>query len=343
MRRIPAHRWAILVAASIAIASPPAAAQQPTQQPTKEALDEARSRYERATQLYAEGDYKLAIIEFNRAYELAPNYKVLFNIGQVNFQLGNYAAARRAFEQYLKDGDKEIPAKRRAEVEKELIGLRNRTAHVTIVTDVEGAEITLDGNALGTSPLKDAVLVDTGQHTIAAKKQGRVAASRTLTLAGTDEVKIEFELPAEPPQVTASGGGSPIRERETIIEREKASSYVWVPWAITGGLAVGATVAGIFALGAADDLESEVDAPIGPGETAQTKRDAIDDAESKARNLAITTDVLAGAAVIAGGIAIVYTIVDASSDKGKTGANQPTTASVRVTAGPGRIALLGKF
>jgi len=341
MRLTLGRRWAFLLAATITFASPFAEAQQP-EKPTKEALEEARSRYERATQLYNEGDYKLAIIEFNRAYELAPNYKVLFNIGQVNFQLGNYAAARRAFEQYLKDGGNEIPAKRKADVEKELVGLRNRTAFVTVLTDVEGAEITVDGNAVGTSPLKEPVLVDTGQHTIAAKKTGRIAASRAVTLAGMDEVKIEFELPEEPTAVT--GGTNPaIRERETIIERDRASSYVWVPWLITGALAAGATVAGIFALSASDDLDTERGTPAADGQTPEQKQAAIDDAESKVRSLAITTDVLAGSAVIAGAIAIIYTISDATSAPKKSGSSNQSRRFIGVGAGPGSVTVVGKF
>jgi hypothetical protein len=343
MRVTQARRWAFLLAASITVATPYAQAQQAQQQPSKEALDEARIRYERATQLYAEGDYKLAIIEFNRAYELAPNYKVLFNIGQVNLQLGNYAAARRAFEKYLKDGGAEIPAKRKADVEKELVGLKNRTAHVTVVTDVEGADITVDGTTVGTSPLKDPLLVDTGQRTIAAKKQGRIGASRAVTLAGADEVKIEFELPEEPAAVTGGGTGPAIRERETIIERERASSYVWVPWLITGALAAGATVAGIFALGAADDLDTERGSPAEPGQTPEQKQAAIDDSESKVRNLAITTDVLAGSAVIAGAIAVVYTISDATSEPKKSGSRNQSRPSVGVGAGLGSVVVVGKF
>ena len=335
----PHHLAALLLGTALTVGSTAGLAQQPQGgAPSKEALDEARTRYERGTQLYGEGDYKLAIIEFNRAYELAPNYKVLFNIGQVNLQLGNYAAARRAFEQYLKEGGQEMQDKRRAEVEKELVSLKNRTAHITVVTDVEGAEITIDGNPVGVTPLQAPLLVDAGQHTVAAKKSGRMASSRAVTLAGTDEIKIEFELPAEATPVTANMV-SPIREKETIIQQGKAS-YVWVPWVITGVLAAGATVTGVFALTAGDDLEAERDAPIKEGQSLAQKREDVDNAQSKARNLAITTDVLAGSAVVAGAIAIIFTVSEANSSE-KTGNHRPS--NIRVGVGPGSVALAGKF
>src|SRR5262245_61950348 len=55
-------------------------------QPTPEILAEAKQRFDRGYELYEEGEYPLALIEFNRAYELVPNYKVLYNIGQVCIQ-----------------------------------------------------------------------------------------------------------------------------------------------------------------------------------------------------------------------------------------------------------------
>jgi hypothetical protein len=337
------NRAAVLLIASALTLSTNASAQQPSTgaAPTKEALDEARTRYERGTQLYGEGDYKLALIEFTRAYDLAPNYKVLFNIGQVNLQLGNYAAARRAFEQYVKDGAGEIPDKRKAEIEKELASLRNRTAHINVVTNVDGAEITVDGIPVGVTPLKDRLLVDAGQHTVAAKKVGRIAASRAVTLAGTDDIKIEFELPEEVTPVTPAGVGPPIGDKETPVERDEPS-YIWVPWVITGALAAGATVTGIFALSAADDLNTERDEPTTQAEMAQ-KRGTLEDAESKARTLAIATDVLAGSAVVAGAIAIIYTVSELNSGEQSSAGPRRPSPSVALGVGPGSVALRGKF
>src|SRR5688500_11544745 len=73
---------------------------------------EAQEHFQRARTLYDEGDFNLALIEFKRAYDISPNYRVLYNIGQVNIQLFNYAAARKALGQYLEDGGQEISSGR---------------------------------------------------------------------------------------------------------------------------------------------------------------------------------------------------------------------------------------
>ena len=83
--------------------------------------DEARARHMRGVELYNEGEYKLALIEFERAYAIAPSYKMLYNIGQVRAQLGHYAKATLAFERFLAEGGSRIAPDRVAEVERDIL------------------------------------------------------------------------------------------------------------------------------------------------------------------------------------------------------------------------------
>src|SRR5689334_21096548 len=54
--------------------------------------------------LFDQKDFPSALAEFERAYALAPEYRVLYNIGLVRFQLGDHAGAYEAFRRYLADG-----------------------------------------------------------------------------------------------------------------------------------------------------------------------------------------------------------------------------------------------
>lgn len=45
--------------------------------------DEARVHYAQGVDLYKDGKFEQASIAFERAYEIAPSYKILWNIGQV--------------------------------------------------------------------------------------------------------------------------------------------------------------------------------------------------------------------------------------------------------------------
>ena len=72
-----------------------------------------------------------ALVELRRAYELAPSYKLLFNIGQVHLQKSDYASALDSFERYLAQGGDKIARKRRREIEALVEKLRQRVAEVT--------------------------------------------------------------------------------------------------------------------------------------------------------------------------------------------------------------------
>src|SRR6187549_4072881 len=77
-----------------------APAASPSAPVSAEVLKEAGERYARGLALYGDGEFLLALVEFERAYQLSNNYKVLYNIGQVRIQLGRYAKAKEALEDY---------------------------------------------------------------------------------------------------------------------------------------------------------------------------------------------------------------------------------------------------
>src|SRR5688500_17904592 len=117
-------RWPGLVclAAMMLFAPSGVAAQPPTHDAPRlpqaggghdERAQEARTRYERALQLYNEGASEGALVEFERAYQLAPSYKLLYNIALIRLQLNDYAQALKAFQEYLAEGGTEIPSVRR--------------------------------------------------------------------------------------------------------------------------------------------------------------------------------------------------------------------------------------
>src|SRR5262245_643202 len=84
-----------------------------------DAVKQARDRFLRGVELYKEGSYDAALAEFTRAYELVPNYRVLFNIAQVQVERHDYAAALRFFADYLRQGAADVTSERREQVERE--------------------------------------------------------------------------------------------------------------------------------------------------------------------------------------------------------------------------------
>jgi hypothetical protein len=105
-----------------------------------------------AIKLLDEGDYRAALIEFRKAYELAPKYQVLFNIGQIQQQLHDYVQASRSFERYLAEGGAAIPQARRDELRKQVDELKHRIATLNLTSNVPGVDVLIDDEPVGATP-----------------------------------------------------------------------------------------------------------------------------------------------------------------------------------------------
>lgn len=334
---------------ALAVTAPPQGAEA---QPKPAAREEAGVRFRKGLELFKEGDYRAALIEFRRAYELAPNFAVLYNIGQVYFQLQDYAGALNALDRYLTEGGSQVPAVRRDEVKKDLEKLRSRVANLEITTNVPDAEISIDDVPIGKTPLPKPVLVSAGRHKVSASKEGRMPTTKVVDIAGTDTLRVSLELaetsgatvvtpptgetPPTPPEVPTDPPTAPPVVSTTSTAPppppDSGSSAPMVAgWALTGGFTVGAVIVGVLALGASSDLEAT-------RATGGSTREQLDDAHSKTVTLALVTDILAGAAVVAGGVSVYLTVVGSGSDK-KAQAN--STLKVGVT--PTGVRLLGSF
>jgi len=303
-----------------AATAPAAAASAP---PSAEVLKEAGERYARGLTLYGDGEFLLALVEFERAYQLSNNYKVLYNIGQVRIQLGRYAKAKEALEDYLKAGGTSLTAERTQAVNKDLLTLAERTASLNIVTSETGADISLDGKVIGTSPLDAPLIVDAGEHNLVLHKPGFYDAAQSVTLAGHDQLDLKIELKPIPvaTQVKTDTRTTPLTP--TKVSR----TPMYVAWGATGALAVTAGVVGYFGISKANDLDA-LRTQYG------ATRTELDNAQSSARTLLAITDVAAGLAVVAGGVALYLTLSHPSE--------RPST-SVAVGVAPGGLRLRASF
>jgi len=306
-----------LAAASVQAAGPGAG----TSAPTREAKEEAQRRFEAGKDLYEENDFRGALIEFKRAYQLAPHFKLLYTIAQVHYQLQDYAASLQAFEKYLADGGRDVPGPRRAEVEKEIERLKTRVAKVEIVCNKSGAEVAVDEVEVGTTPLSKPVVVSAGRRRISVSMKGKATVSRVVEFAGGDTTSMTIELQdddakAKPaPTATSTTPAAP--------PSRPVSTGAWIGWGVTGVLAAGTVITGVLALQSSKDLADERETPnVGSG--------ALNDASSKTSALALTTDILGAATIVAGGVSLYFTL------------KKPSNA-VQVGVGPAAVVVLGRF
>src|SRR5450759_2628312 len=173
-----------LLALSVAVTVPQAA--------RARAKEEARKHYDRAIELVDDAQLAEAIVEFQRSYDLTKHFSVLYNIGQVYVSLAKPVEAIAAYEGYLVGGGKNIPAARRAEVEKELARQKARLATLVFRIVPDGATIRVDGNEVGKSPLGQTMSAGIGEHVIAAAAEGHEPGEVKVTVAGEDRRTVEL-------------------------------------------------------------------------------------------------------------------------------------------------------
>ena len=272
------------------------------------ASDEASKRFRSGVAFFKSKDFSAAMVEFKRAYELVPNYSVLYNLGQTARELKDYALALTAYERYLREGDTKIQAARRKEVTTAIEELRGKVGKIKVVTNVSGAEIAVDDITVGASPLPESVVVNIGRRKVSATLRGYAPVQRVLDVAGQEETTATLDLTKiGPAKVEPSG---PVVSPPPPVL--KPPTVVWVMLSATGALAVATGVTGGLAVSARGGLQSELGKF--PGDPK-----AIAAAQGQTQTLAVTTDVLGGLALASAvTTTVLYLVAPRAAEKPKT-------------------------
>jgi len=287
-------------------------------------IEASRDHFNRGVEYVQDGDLKGALIEFKRAYAAAANYRVLYNLGQVENELRNYTEAQAYFQRYLKDGGDDIPAARRREVEALIAKLAGRIATLTIRSNVSGAEVFVDGVSVGKTPLAGPIRVSTGSRVLSAAASGKPRITQMVEAAGGESLAVQLRFPLERPEPQRAdfSASSPRRAEEST----GVHPAVWLGIG-SGALAVGA---GVMAYLASRDA-AKYDEAVQRKTTARE----LDELDSRARTKALVTDILLGATVVSTAI----TVIVATQVSGKP----DTQDRAQLSIGPGSISVRGTF
>jgi hypothetical protein len=321
-----AARLCLMLAALALPLEPVAMAQQPPS-------EEARARFKRGTDLFAEHDYRAALIEFERAYQLAPNWKVLFNIGQVQYLLQDYAGALVSFERYLREGGPNVPSDRRQTVRADVEKLKTRVAYVEVAVNEPGAEVLVDDVIKGTTPLAEPLVVSAGRRKLTVSKQGFAPATRIVDVAGGDAHKLSVELALIAPVPGGATNPSPPTPLPPPPD-EPGAEVPWAGWIATGVFATAAIVLGALAINAKNQF-SDTEGRLTSAEELQSKR-------AELLGFSIATDVMIGVTAISAGVSLYFTIVAVTGDNdAPSSRGVPPALGLRV--GAGQVAIEGRM
>jgi tetratricopeptide (TPR) repeat protein len=243
--RIARICWAIALAAGVlaaasgaAVAQPaPATSAQPA--PGNATLAAARRHFELGTAAFEARDYRTALRELESAVQLVPSAELWFDIARAHEELGEHAAARSAYERYLRDRvDVKDEAEVRARIER-LAQLEARAAaeqaqreasreqrelgSLTVHVSQPGALVSLDGRSLGRAPIDDPLSLAPGRY--------------RLDVVAPDRVPSRSEVDVSAGMLTAAYADLAPLTRDRPAARSRVAT--WIALALAGGAAIG--------------------------------------------------------------------------------------------------------
>jgi hypothetical protein len=263
---------------------------------------EAAKHFQRGVDLYNDGDFRGALVEFKKAYSTWPRANVLYDIGQTEYQLLDYASALRTMERYLAETGSTAPHRQDVEASVEI--LRGRVGRVA-VTSESGCDVTVDDQPAGTTPLDGPVLVSVGQRKIAVNCSGQRSVAKRVEVAAGETLPVELR-PAPMP-------GNLLRAATVPHETKKdepGKGY------ITGWIVSGVLVAGTIALGATTLVEQSKLSSL--RNSYPVAKADLDRQSSLTLGLAISSDILGAASLVAAGVSTYLTIKHHKFERGRS-------------------------
>ncbi len=232
----------------------------------------ARAAFIAGQDLFRAGKFEAAVTEFEKAYALKPHASIFFNIARCHEELGHVPAALKAYRTYLLQrpdaADREEVGLSIAALERKLKA-RN-LQQLMVVAEPAGSLVTVDGNALGKTPVFTEL--GAGDHTLRIEKTGLATISRTFTMSTQKSMQLSYvlqpagsDVPAvDSPAVSAAEPAHSASEAVRIETTGQVSReypwrrYAWIPVVATAAGAGAAAAGFVIAGNSARALDQEL-------------------------------------------------------------------------------------
>lgn len=147
-----------------------------------------------AVEEYSLGHWTEARFFFARAHALNPNARTLRGLGLTCYESRNYVEAIAYFNQALHSNEQPLTDKMRADITQLLAQAQQFVTRVIVTLDPTNAELEVD-NVARELPADHVVLLDPGEHELAASAAGFRPERHTLTAEG-GELRVDLRLQA---------------------------------------------------------------------------------------------------------------------------------------------------
>jgi hypothetical protein len=167
--------------------------------PSADDMREARRHFAVGNDLYKDGRYKEALLEFDAAYGLSGRPAALLNVGDCQRQLNAYVDAYQTYQAVLARHGAQLSGADKAAVQKAVEYLEGHTGLLAVAANVDGAEVLVDDRVVGRTPLAAPLRLDVGSHKLLVRKDGfdPFTPPADLQLLSKQIVKVDAKLVPE--------------------------------------------------------------------------------------------------------------------------------------------------
>lgn len=190
----------------------------------------ARQMFYEANEMLANQFFKRAAEKYREVLDVWGHPAVYYNLSLALMNLDRPVELYLSLKRALRHGVPPLVTDANHQRAKKYLNLlEKQLAHVEVVCEESGAQITMDGKPLFTSPGRKKLTVLAGGHTIAASKDGFIPDNKQVVLSPGTHEKFEMKL-------------------FTLADftEERRRYPAWMPWLVTGGGVLLATTGGVL-------------------------------------------------------------------------------------------------
>jgi len=158
---------------------------------------DAKRDYDAGKMLFDDGDYATALLKYRAAYDATHDARLLWDVAVCEKSLRHYARTLATLGRYLSEGGELLSPGDRRDAQDLSRAIAPFTSAQTINVSEEGAEIWVDGELVGRSPLPAPVVLDLGTRHVRIVEDGFRPWSLDMPVGGSAPTAIAALLRKE--------------------------------------------------------------------------------------------------------------------------------------------------
>jgi hypothetical protein len=154
----------------------------------------AKTKFQEGMALIKEENYPAALAAFEESYKLLPKPGLLYNIAMCQKALFRYVDSIISFQKYVVAMGASIKPEMKLTVEQALSDMQKLVGTILIDGAPDGADVFIDDQSIGTTPLKETLLADPGQHSIRVERDGYKPLRTEVTVSSGATIAVRSSL-----------------------------------------------------------------------------------------------------------------------------------------------------